>query len=158
MVYISTSKTRAKGQRVVAGKRDMDELRRRRDSIKRALANEKDIKSYNPSSFVMGNKDRQGLVDELRRVERTIENKAPRKQRGGDKDRLNKITKQLEQKISEGMPTKSEMWDPTQDNIYKHQRWQDINMKRCKIYRNIKRTLEPDDPGSGSVEKLRPKT
>jgi len=72
-----------------------------------------------------------------------------------DKDRMASRIRDLETEIANGMPTHTEMWKPTQENIQKHLGWEKANATRIEELKNLKRRLEPDNPNAGRVEHLR---
>lgn len=72
-----------------------------------------------------------------------------------EKDSLSVRKKELEEKVSSGMPTHSEMWKPTDENIRKHRNWENKWSKEIDELKNVNRRLEPENPNSGRIEYLR---
>jgi hypothetical protein len=77
--------------------------------------------------------------------------------RGANKDRLYARAKELEEIIKKGMPTQYEMDNPGRaiGAVGKHRAWERITHAAREEYRQIMRTLEPDDPTGVDVEKFR---
>lgn len=72
-----------------------------------------------------------------------------------DKDRLSSRIKDLEEKVSSGMPTHEEMWKPTQENVAKNREWEKRWSKEIHELKAARRRLEPDNPSAGRIEYLR---
>lgn len=72
-----------------------------------------------------------------------------------DKDRYAARVRELEEKVSVGMPTHTEMWRPTPENIEKHLRWERTHAAEIAELKQLRRRLEPSDPGAGRIEYLR---
>lgn len=77
--------------------------------------------------------------------------------RGANKDRLYARAKELEEVIKRGMPTQFEMDNPGKavGAVGKHRAWEKMTHAAREEYRQIMRTLEPDDPTGVDVEKFR---
>lgn len=72
-----------------------------------------------------------------------------------EKDRLFRRKKELESEVAHGMPTHTEMWKPTPENVEKHRAWEKANTTRIGELKQISRRLEPDNPNAGRIEHLR---
>ena len=95
------------------------------------------------------------LKAESRRLGDAIDERAPAKATGMTKDRLVKEETELEEKISEGMPTRYEMAQPTKNPgaVRKHMEWCKRNQANIERYVQIQRTIRPFEPKS--IEVLR---
>lgn len=74
---------------------------------------------------------------------------------GREKDRLYQRRKDLESKISSGMPTHGEMWKPTKENCLKHLAWEKANKQNIQEFKDVSHKLDPSNPNIGRVEHLR---
>lgn len=72
-----------------------------------------------------------------------------------EKDRLAKRKQELEDRVSHGMPTHTEMWKPTPENVEKHLNWEKANIQEIYELKKINRRLEPQNPNAGRIEYLR---
>lgn len=109
---------------------------------------------------------------ELMKVNKILEAKCPPTVRGKTKDKLKKRAEELAQFIKDGMPTRDEMMGKRvkvegglygdraqvarEEDVRKHLRWQSEKQKAIVEYQKTMRTLDPNDPDAGDVEKLRP--
>ncbi len=77
--------------------------------------------------------------------------------RGANKDRLYARAKELKEIIVKGMPTQYEMDNPGKaiGAVGKHRNWEARTQAAREEFRQIMRTLEPDDPTAVDVEKWR---
>ena len=77
--------------------------------------------------------------------------------RGATKDRLYARAKELEAIIRKGMPTHFEMDNPGRaaGAVGKHRNWERNTHAAREEFRQIMRTLEPDDPTAVDVERWR---
>lgn len=77
--------------------------------------------------------------------------------KGVEKDRYAKRAQELREKISDGMPTKSEMNDVRGNPgaPMKNLGWEKRNAPLIQEYKRVMRTLDPHDPMSASVERFR---
>jgi len=99
--------------------------------------------------------DKTKLKSEINRLGAAIHHGSPGKTRGADKDKLAKEEKELEDIISEGMPTWYEMHQPTKNPgaVRKHMAWNNRNKNNINRYKQIQRILRPLE--SKSIEVLR---
>lgn len=74
---------------------------------------------------------------------------------GIEKDKLMRRKAELEAKVANGMPTHTEMWKPTPENIQKHLGWEKAWGNEIRELKAINRRLEPSNPGAGRIEYLR---
>ena len=82
------------------------------------------------------------------------EGTAPR-MTGVSKDRIAGRSRELEDKLREGMPTREEMAHPAKNPgaVRKHMSWDQRNKEVIKEYKDIQRKLNPDAPAN--IEALR---
>lgn len=81
---------------------------------------------------------------------------------GRAKDKLWSRAKEIERILRQHMPSRSEMWRKTgtaasDEAIRKNMHFQKTYGPLLKELQDIRRRLEPQDPGAGSMEYLRPK-
>ena len=72
-----------------------------------------------------------------------------------ERDRMAARKKDLEDKVSSGMPTHTEMWKPTPENVEKHRAWEKAYGSEIRELKQINRRLEPENPHAGRIEYLR---
>lgn len=74
-----------------------------------------------------------------------------------EQDEVTSRIRQLEGKISEGMPTEEEMRKNAVGTLGQHQRWEQRNKSDILLWKNLKRQQDPDntDPDLCNVEQLR---
>ncbi len=82
--------------------------------------------------------------------------------KGAAKDRIYKEIKEIEEEITEHMPSQNEMWRPlgtheSQKAVQKNIRFHALFDHKLKRLQDLKRRLEPDDPEAGNLERIRPK-
>ena len=68
---------------------------------------------------------------------------------------MHRRVQDLEQDVAHGMPTHTEMWKPTPENVKKHQGWEKANMSKIQELKALRRRLDPDNPNAGRIEHLR---
>ena len=102
-----------------------------------------------------GRVDAARLRKEIDRLDNVIGDGSPEKTTGTQRDRLAKEERDLEERISLGMPTRDEMTRPTKNPgaIRKHMEWCKRNQVNIERYVQIQRTLRPFEPKS--IEVLR---
>ena len=120
---------------------------------------------YNPESRL----DVRAIHKKIASTKRTIENHTPPVVTGKTKDLLWKRAKELERLIRKEMPTKDEMHGDRKFNseiqkYYQEARNRDIDKQvawtlkqqgNVREWKQIMRTLEPDDPRAANVDRLR---
>ena len=72
-----------------------------------------------------------------------------------EKDTLAIKKRALEERVAHGMPTHTEMWQPTPENCKKHRDWERANGEAIRELKRINRRLEPSNPDAGRIEYLR---
>jgi hypothetical protein len=95
------------------------------------------------------------VTAEIKRLDQAIADRLPPKVRGVQKDRMAKEAESIEESLRAGMPTRDEMRFPGKNPgaVRKHMNWVKRNAGNIERYRNIQRTLNPQDPRS--IENLR---
>ena len=101
--------------------------------------------------------DKSKLRAESVRLDKVIHQGTPGRIRGVDKDRVYAESKALEEKIMVGMCSRDEMVNPAKNPgaIRKHYEWEKRNKASIQEWKQIQRRLEPSDPGSANIERLR---
>lgn len=101
--------------------------------------------------------DKQRLKQEIARYDAIIHEGTPAKVRGINKDKLTEEARSLETEMQKYMPTREEMDHPERNPgaVRKHMKWGDKNQQNIQRYKEIMRTLEPEDPTATSIDKLR---
>ena len=101
--------------------------------------------------------DRAQINRQIAHVDAQIREHTPSRISGPSKDRLASESKELAEKIKQGMPTRDEMMKPSHNPgaIDKHIRWEKANAANIAQYKMIQRQLNPGDRSAGSVENLR---
>jgi hypothetical protein len=101
--------------------------------------------------------DKTHLKREIARYDEILHEGAPVKVRGVTKDKLISEARELEDKMQKYMPTREEMAHPERNPgaVQKHIKWGDRNKGNIQRYKEIMRTLEPDDPTATSIDRLR---
>ncbi|GEM_PF-3486465 len=99
--------------------------------------------------------DKSAISREISRLGNAIDERTAPTPRAVEKDRLAKEEKDLEEKISTGMPTWYEMNKPSRNPgaVRKHMAWVERNKELIKRYKTVQRILRPQDPKS--IESLR---
>lgn len=119
---------------------------------------------YNPTSVNVGD-----LRKEINTTKRNMEKHNPKEVDSKTKDMLWKRAKELERLIQDGMPTFDEMkgnrrihpdtgkvfYETNSYNVDKNIAWEHKNAGNVREWKQIMRTLEPDDPKIANVERLR---
>jgi len=100
-------------------------------------------------------------VDYLRKkaaqIGAAVERGTPKNLEGSVKDKMARESKELSEQIREGMPSMDEMRRPEKHPgaIEKHMHWEKRNYDKIMRLKQINRQLNPDDPTSGNIERLR---
>jgi hypothetical protein len=112
----------------------------------------------NPGTARSETVNKAGLKKQIDYYDQVIHDGMPKTPRSGvQKDALAKEAKELAEKMKEGMPTRAEMDHPSKNPgaIRKHIQWAQRNDDNVRRYREIMRRLDPQDPTSSDVERLR---
>ena len=90
-----------------------------------------------------------------KKIKKLTEAPPPRPLSSFKKNRLYAEAKELKEKIRE-MPTRSQMWRPTDENAKKAERFYDNGgRKMMEIYQRNMKLVDPDDPLVRQPERLR---
>ncbi len=116
--------------------------------------------SLNPQNpFKMrGGADVAEASSRMRRLKKQLNDYSPPEVPGAVKDKLAKRAKEIEEQVTNGMPTHEEMRKNPAGMVGRHMRWEKANKKRILEWKNIQQILEPDsnDPDLSNFERLRP--
>jgi len=101
--------------------------------------------------------DKNRLKAQIDRYDAILHEGAPQKVRGLNKDRLAREAQDLREKMQRNMPTMDEMMHPSRNPgaVQKHMKWEARNLENIKRYKEVMRTIEPDDPTNTSIDRLR---
>jgi hypothetical protein len=101
--------------------------------------------------------DKGKLKQEIARYDAILHEGTPAKVSGASKDKLREEAKRLEDAMTTNMPTRDEMDHPATNPgaVRKHMLWSERNKGNVARYKEIMRTLEPDDPTVTSIDRLR---
>lgn len=99
--------------------------------------------------------NKASIKSQIRRLDVCLEEAAPGRLTGPQKDALAKREVELEEILRQGIPTFEEMRHPAKNPgaVRKHMSWDARNKQNIKEYRNIQRLLRPGE--EKSVEQLR---
>ena len=124
--------------------------------IQEAHSTLKEMESYGKGTQADGI-DKAQLQGKINHYEKVLQEGTAPKVRGNKKDDLQKRADYLASELKQGMPTRFEMDHPAKapGAVHKHMNWDKRNKGNMKEYKNIMRTLEPNDPTSTDVEKFR---
>ena len=108
-----------------------------------------------PGTTHGGEINRAKLQGEIQHLDKEIHDGTAPRVGGVAKDRMAKRAKELESRISEGMPTREEMAHPGKNPgaVHKHLRWSERNKGSINEYKDLQRRLNPDAPIN--IESLR---
>lgn len=102
------------------------------------------------------------IVREIKKRHDILNERAPKTLTAKEKDDFAKRVKELEAIITKEMPTRNEMWKrPGEDGldsdkaVRKNIHWEETTREQVQEWKNIKRTLEPQDPSASNIEVLR---
>ncbi len=101
--------------------------------------------------------DRAALQRQDKALRDAIDAGSPARMSGYKKDKLAQEAKEIEARITEGMPTRAEMENPQRHPgaVRKHMEWEKRNIHKVEQWKQMQRHLNPGDPTSSSVERLR---
>ena len=135
------------------------------DGEKRALRDEKSelentLKLAQSGEYGKGTRaqvDENYLKNKIKHLDSELIKGSAKNLRGGDKDRLASEAKDLAERMREGMPTRDEMLRPEKNPgaVMKHVNWDKRNKQNIQRWKQINRQLNPDDPTTSNIEKLR---
>ena len=101
--------------------------------------------------------DKGRIQQEINRYDTILKDGAPKQVRGTNKDNLIAEARGLEEKMQKNMPTLDEMNHPEKNPgaVQKHIKWGERNKENVSRFKEIMRTVEPDDPTATNIDKLR---
>lgn len=87
--------------------------------------------------------DKGVIQRQINNIDRAIESRSAPRLTGAQKDSLYREAKELEERLSEGLPTRYEMQSPAKNPgaVRKHLKWVNENSQRAERYRYIQRAL-----------------
>ena len=99
--------------------------------------------------------NKSAIQGQIKRLDSAIHERTPGRISGSNKDKLAAEEKQLEETLSQGIPSRYEMKKPQENPgaVRKHMSWGERNVDNINRYREIQRQLRPGEPRS--VENLR---
>lgn len=114
------------------------------------------LREMDAEQFGAGTKhtvDKAKLRRQAEHLEAAIKEGEAGSLRGAAKDKVYKHSKELAEKIKEGMLSTKEMTNP--GNALHHLQWEKKNAKAIHEWKQAQRRLEPNDPGASNIERLR---
>ena len=104
--------------------------------------------------------DKGAVKAQLTRVQKALREQTPPKMTPLTQDKVVARGKELEEKISEGMPSSEEMRKNPPGAVGKHMRWEKMNKANIMEWKNTQIAMNQgsDDPDLANVERLRPAT
>ncbi|MBW2086665.1 MAG: hypothetical protein JRI54_11660 [Deltaproteobacteria bacterium] len=115
------------------------------------------------------NIDRKAIMEKIRENKKVLNERTAPRVSGLEKNRLLRRAEELEKKIKQGMLTKDEFMgtrktndyghkyqEASEENIRKEMRWQVEKAPLVREWQKIMRIIDPDNPNSSNVERLRP--
>lgn len=144
---------RGKGKKQVLGLGEIQGLKEEKGEIDATLRFLKE----NPGTSREDGVNKVALLKKAEYLEQCITDGTPPVVRGANKDRMVQEAEELKNKMRENMPTREEMDHPGKNPgaIAKHIKWLQRNDTHVRRYKDIQRTLEPDDPTACDIERLR---
>jgi hypothetical protein len=151
--------TRGKGKNPITGLErsmttaELDDIRGMKQEAEATL---KHVETHNVSGA--GEMvDKGKLKAEIAKYDAIIHEGSPKQVRGMSKDRMIAEAKQLEESMQKNMPSRFEMDHPERNPgaVQKHLKWEKRNAVNIPRYKEIMRTLEPDDPTATNIDRLR---
>jgi len=121
-----------------------------------AESNLREAKQYGAGTQATGI-DQSKIVAEIKHYDKVLAEGTAPKVRGSVKDEMRAEVKELQAKLQAGLPTRYEMDNPGRcpGAVHKHLNWMKRNDSNVARFREIQRTLEPDDPTATDIERLR---
>ena len=104
--------------------------------------------------------DKGAVRDRMQRMQKQLveegasEGEQPTPQ---ERDKLAKLEGQLRMQITQGMISEEEMRKCPSDAPNRLLRWEQSNIKKIEMWRNIRQQLDPMNPEAGNLEPFRPR-
>lgn len=110
----------------------------------------------NPNAVAEGI-DKVKLKREIDRYDAILHAGTPPRVSGIRKDGLVQEANRLKEEMQKNMPTAEEMAHPAKNPgaVQKHLMWEKRNLQNIQRFKEIQRTLEPDDPTATNIDRLR---
>ena len=151
--------TRSKGKNPITGlersmtSAELDDIRGMKQEAEATL---KHVETHNVGGAGEAI-DKGRIRQEIARYDAIINAGSPKVARGLSKDRMVAEAKELEAAMQKNMPSRFEMDHPERNPgaVQKHLKWEKRNMANIPRYKEIMRTLEPDDPTATNIDRLR---
>lgn len=142
---------KAKGPVEFLSKTERDVLDEQKKDLQTQLKDIKEFGAGTPASQM----DSSAIQNQIKRIDKVIEEREAPKVSGTRKDELYKECQQIREVLVQGMPTKYEMDHPAKcpGAVRKHLNWLRKNTTLIERHRTIQRLINPDEPES--VEDLR---
>jgi hypothetical protein len=101
--------------------------------------------------------DTGAIKRQISRLDKGIDEGTAPSVRGATKDRMYARAKELKEIIMKGLPTRFEMENPGKaiGAVGKHRNWEKATHTAREEFRQIMKTLEPEDPTAVDIEKWR---
>ena len=146
--------TRKKKEQYVMSPSELDNLRQEIQDNKNVLKTAEDYGHGIRASEML---DKGAIKRSIKKYDAMIEKYSPHKMTGATKDKLAKRSKELAEFIKEGMPTREEMMDLKNNPgaPRKNLMWERQKAAAVHEWKQCQRRLEPGDPTSSSIERLR---
>ena len=136
--------------RVLLKAEQIQDLHEEKDQIDAALA---------PTNPFRSKISKPQLMHQRRKaIDRQLEDYAPEKLDGMEKDKLANLEKELRAAWTTNMPTEEEMRKNPPGMVDRHRKWEKLNKKIIGQWKNVRRQLEPDsdDKDLANIERYRP--
>jgi hypothetical protein len=103
--------------------------------------------------------DKDGIKRQIKHLDRAIHEGTPQVSSGVQKDKMLAESREIEEKLKEGMPTYDEMQAPEKNPgaVMKNFQWERKNAVLIQRWKRLQRTLAPHDPTVSNVERFREK-
>ena len=144
---------RSKGKHKILTQGEVEDIKFHKHEAEQAL---KQAGDYGAGTRADGI-DKAKLQGQVKYFEKVLEDGKAPTVRGAGKDKLAAESKALEGIIKEGLPTRFEMDHPAKapGAIHKHMNWAKRNKQNIARFKEINRTLTPEDPTAVDIERFR---
>lgn len=144
--------TRAKKKEVLS-ENELRGLREEQREIESTLKTVEEHGKGTPAESI----DRSALGRQLNRIKEVIKDGEPGKLSGVQKDKIAERAAQLEESLKRGICSRDEMENLKRNPgaPLKNLRWQRENAQVVREWRQTQRVLNPGDPTSGNLDRLR---
>lgn len=109
-------------------------------------------------THLKSSQDKVAVQKRMRRLKESLETQSPHQLDGATIDKLTKRSKELEERIVQGMLTQEEMRKNPAGSVGRHMKWEKAHKRDILEWKNIQLMREPnsDDPDLANFERLRP--